>query len=188
MPRRWLQEKLPSHDQLHEHLGMANNKDHAFSAQLRWVKRKIADPMLWHLNRRSVAGAVAVGLFIGWLPIPMQMLIAALLAAILRVHVPVSVVLVWFSNPITFPALLYAAWYVGSSILGTPMITSPLSMNVSDLLQATLQAWPEILFGSVFCATLFAVLGYFVTNAIWRFIAIRKWRTRIVLKNQNRVD
>lgn len=180
MPRRWLQEKLPSHDQLHEHLGMATSDTHAFSAQLQWVKKKIADPMLWHLNRRSVAGAVAVGLFIGWLPIPMQMLVAALLAAVLRVHVPVSVVLVWFSNPITFPALLYAAWYVGSSILGTPMIASPLSMNVSDLLQATLHAWPEILFGSVFCATVFAVLGYFTTNAIWRFVAIRKWRTRLL--------
>jgi len=152
--------------------------DYQPSKAMEWVKRKLADPMLWHLNRRSVAGAVAVGLFIGWLPIPMQMLIAALIAATLRVHVPVSVVLVWFSNPLTFPPLLYAAWFIGSSILGTPMITEPLSMNVSALLKATASAWPVILFGSVFCATLFSVLGYVLTNTLWRIVAIRRWRAR----------
>jgi len=181
MPRQWLKKNLPSNKQLHEQLGMgAEPTDERPPSRLVvWIRRMLSDPMLWHLNRRSVAGAVAVGLFVGWLPIPMQMLIAALLAATLRVHVPVSVVLVWFSNPITFPALLYAAWYVGSTILGTPMINAPLTMNVSALLHATAQAWPVILFGSVFCATFFAVVGYVATNVIWRYIAIRRWRTRV---------
>ncbi len=179
MPREWLKDKLPTHEQLHEHLGMDFSEESEPSRALLWLREKLADPMLWHLNRRSVAGAVALGLFIGWLPVPMQMLIAALLATVLRVHVPVSVVLVWFSNPITFPALLYAAWYVGSILLGTNMIESPLSMNVSELLRAAANAWPVILFGSVFCATLFGVIGFFATNALWRFVALRRWRNRM---------
>jgi len=85
MPRRWLQQRLPTHQQLHEQLGMDTTAGRQPSKVMQWVKEKLADPMLWHLNRRSVAGAVALGLFIGWLPIPMQMLIAALLAATLRV-------------------------------------------------------------------------------------------------------
>ncbi len=176
MPRRWLQQKLPTHKQLHEHLGVTDGRPN--SRAMRWVRAKIADPMFWHLNRRSVAGAVAVGLFVGWLPIPMQMLVAALLAALLRVHVPVSVVLVWFSNPITFPPLLYAAWFVGSTILGTPMIESPLTMNVSVLLKATADAWPVILFGSLFCASVSAVLGFITTTLLWRLIAVKRWRAR----------
>lgn len=178
MPRRWLQQRLPTHQQLHEQLGVDTTGKQQQSRVMHWVRNKLADPMLWHLNRRSVAGAVAVGLFIGWLPVPMQMLIAALLAATLRVHVPVSVVLVWFSNPITFPALLYAAWFIGSSILGTSMLTAPLSMNVLALLKTTASAWPIILFGSLFCATLFSVLGYVLTNALWRMMAMRRWRAR----------
>ena len=179
MPRRWLQDRLPTHDQLHEHLGMDADDAREPSGAMLWLRNKIADPMLWHLNRRSVAGAVALGLFIGWLPIPMQMLIAALLATVLRVHVPVSVVLVWFSNPITFPALLYAAWCVGSILLGNGMIASPLSMTLSQLLHNAIDAWPIILFGSVFCATVFAVLGFFFTNMVWRIIAVRRWRKRL---------
>lgn len=181
MPRRWLKQNLPTHQQLHEHLGVGEETG---SGQLiNWFRKKIADPALWHLNRRSIAGAVAVGLFVAWLPIPMQMLVAALLAASLRVHVPISVVLVWFSNPITFPALLYAAWFMGSTLLGTPMIGSPLSMNVAVLLKAAADAWPVILFGSVFCATLSAVLGYTVTNLVWRLVAIRRWRNRVARLN-----
>lgn len=179
MPRRWLKENLPTHEKLHEHLGMDTRGERELSGAMLWLRNKLADPMLWHLNRRSVAGAVALGLFIGWLPLPMQMLIAALLATVLRVHVPVSVVLVWFSNPITFPALLYAAWYVGSTLLGTTMIGSPLSMNVSELLHAAANAWPVIMFGSIFCATFFGVTGFFMTNAIWRFVAVRRWRKRV---------
>jgi len=179
MPRRWLKARLPTHKQLHEHLGMDVSDEREPSGVMLWLRNKLADPMLWHLNRRSIAGAVALGLFIGWLPIPMQMLIAALLATVMRVHVPVSVVLVWFSNPITFPALLYAAWYVGSILLGTSMIGSPLSMNVSELLHAAAKAWPVIIFGSVFCAGVFAVIGYFLTNAVWRFVAVRRWRNRV---------
>lgn len=179
MPSRWLKERLPTHDKLHEHLGMNVNDEREPTGAMLWLRNKLADPKLWHLNRRSVAGAVALGLFIGWLPIPMQMLVAALLATVLRVHVPVSVVLVWFSNPITFPALLYAAWCVGSILLGYGMIASPLSMNISELWHMALNDWPIILFGSIFCATVFAVIGFFLTNAIWRFVAVRKWRKRI---------
>ena len=63
--------------------------------------------MVWHLNRRSVAGGVAVGLFVSWLPLPLQMVFAATIAAVMRVHVPVSVVMVWFSNPLTFAPVSY---------------------------------------------------------------------------------
>ena len=35
------------------------------------------DPNLWHLNRRSVSGGVAVGLFMTFVPVPFQMFFAA---------------------------------------------------------------------------------------------------------------
>jgi len=52
-------------------------KDQTPNAVRRWVRDTIAQPMVWHLNRRSVAGGVAVGLFVSWMPLPMQMLVAA---------------------------------------------------------------------------------------------------------------
>ena len=62
MPRKYFRRFLPDHDSIREH---------------RWVARfgpRLQHPNLWHLNRHSVAGGVAVGLFTGLIPGPLQML------------------------------------------------------------------------------------------------------------------
>ena len=156
---------------------IGGNNDDGNAIQ-RWVKDTIAQPMVWHLNRRSVAGGVAVGLFISWLPIPMQMLIAAVLAAVLRVHVPVSVVMVWFTNPLTLAPLLYAAWQSGSMILGKPVLSGPMQMSTHSFLAGIGDAWPTLLVGMLFCASVSAVIGFALTLVAWRYNAIRRWRQR----------
>ena len=181
MPRRWLKANMPTHHQMRAQLGASNAADAQggqHSTVRQWIIRKITDPAFWRMNRHSVAGGVATGLFVAWLPMPMQMLVAAILAACLRVHVPVSVMMVWFSNPITFPPLLYAAWYTGSTLLGKPILETPLDLSIAVLLNEALHSWPEILIGSVFCAALTAVLGFFTTYVVWRAVAIRRWRKR----------
>jgi len=44
----------------------------------------IHDPNLWHLNKRSVSVGIAVGLFSACMPIPGQMILAVMLAIVLR--------------------------------------------------------------------------------------------------------
>ncbi len=179
MPGNWLRDRLPDattlRQKLHVQLG---GKDDKPDAVRRWVRDTFAQPMVWHLNRRSVAGGVAVGLFISWVPIPMQMLLAAIISAVMRVHVPVSVVMVWFTNPLTFAPLLYAAWRSGSMILGKPVFAEPLNFSTQSLLTSAGYAWPTLLTGMLFCASLSAVLGFAATLLIWRVHAIRRWRQR----------
>ena len=75
------------------------------------------DANLWHLNRRSAAGAFAVGLFMCWIPLPSQMIMAAGLAVLFRVNLPISVALVWVSNPVTMPPMFYFAYLIGAFCL-----------------------------------------------------------------------
>jgi len=173
MPRRWLQGQLPDPVRLRKQLGVADADNQS------WVRRVLSEPMLWHLNRRSVAGGVAVGLFVSFLPMPLQMIVAAVLAAVMRVHVPVSVVMVWFSNPLTFAPLLYAAWSAGSMILGADSRFLPTSFALSELVGSATHAWPGLLVGSLFCASVAGVLGYFATHLIWRFSLTLRWRRRL---------
>ena len=57
--------------------------DHETIRRNRWLRpfeNSLLHPRLWHLNRRSAAGAVAAGMFCGLIPGPLQMLGAAFCA------------------------------------------------------------------------------------------------------------
>jgi uncharacterized protein (DUF2062 family) len=172
MPNEWLQGQLPNKDYVRARLGFCESEPV-------WLKSYWADPALWHLNRRSAAGGVAVGLFISWMPLPLQMIVAAFFAAVLRVHVPLSVVMVWFTNPLTVLPLLYAATYTGSTILDKPTTVSSLDFSLPGLMDCLAQAGPVIVVGCFFCAAFTAIVGYLLTSVVWRWLAVRRWRNRL---------
>ena len=180
MPRRWLRRRLPDPAACLARLGVhgvprdERGRAHAVLARL------LDDPRPWSLNRRSVSGAVAVGLFVGWMPVPGQMMVAAILAALLRVHVPLSVVLVWFSNPLTLAPLGYLAWRAGSMILGTPGPAAATVERGSLVPLAALveHAWPVMLVGCLFCGACSAVAGFAAMEVTWRTLTVRRWRAR----------
>ena len=102
---------MPDHEKLraHPHLNKIFGK-------------LLHDPNLLHLNRRSVSGAFFVGLFMAFVPLPTQMIFAAGVAIWLRVNLPISVGLVWITNPITIPPMFYFAYKVGAWILNEPVM------------------------------------------------------------------
>lgn len=67
----------------------------------RWISpfaHRLVHPSLWHLNRRSVARGVALGLFAGFL-IPIgQIAVAAFLAVTVRANVVVAATATFVTN------------------------------------------------------------------------------------------
>lgn len=56
---------------------------------------------LWNPCRFTVAGALSIGLFCAMLPIPFQMLIAAVWCMRMRVNIPIGMTACWITNPFT---------------------------------------------------------------------------------------
>jgi hypothetical protein len=75
-------------------------------------------PNLWCVNRKSVPGAVAIGLFCGLIPGPLQMIGALLFAIALRKNIPVSLLVTLYTNPITIVPLYLLAYGYGQLPLG----------------------------------------------------------------------
>jgi len=73
----------------------------------------LADPDLWHLNRHSAARAVAIGLFCGLIPGPLQALGSILLCMALRANVPLAVATTFYTNPLTIVPLYVVAYEYG---------------------------------------------------------------------------
>jgi uncharacterized protein (DUF2062 family) len=161
MPRRLLKRVLPPHQQLREHKYLK-----VFGALLH-------DPNLWHLNRHSVSGGFAVGLFCAFLPMPLEMVVAAFGAILFRVNLPLSVGLVWISNPFTWIPLYGPGYLLGAWLLGSPIV--PLDhMSIGWLLSQFGPLW----LGCTIIGTVLSVLGYFSVHGFWRFKVASDWQKR----------
>lgn len=87
----------------------------------RWlapVARHLEDDRLWHLERGSVARAVAIGLFFGLMLPFAQFLCAVATAVWLRGHVAIAAACTLVTNPLTFGPVYWCAHKIGLLLLG----------------------------------------------------------------------
>jgi uncharacterized protein (DUF2062 family) len=166
MPKHLIKRYAPDHHTIRNH------------QHLRLFGRLLHDPNLWHMNRRSVSGAFAVGLFWAFIPMPFQMVAAAATAIPARVNLPISVALVWITNPITMPPMFYATYLVGSWLLGTPPMSQEFEPSMQWLKESMTVIWEPLYLGSLICATCAAIIGYLGMRGLWRLHVIRHIKQR----------
>jgi len=65
------------------------------------------------VNRKSITRAIFVGLFIGLIPMPFQMLVVIFAGIFVIFNVPLAISMVWLSNPITMPFMYYIEYKTG---------------------------------------------------------------------------
>lgn len=145
--------------------------------ELRFLGRLLDDPYLLHLNRRSVAGACALGLFVAFIPAPGQMAIAALLAILLRVNLIISVAMVWTTNPITMPPIYYFCYRVGTMLLGTKE-RAPFQLTLEWFWHELGSIWQPLLLGCLVVGTIVAALAFLTVHLLWRLFVIRAYQQR----------
>jgi len=176
MPRRYIKRLFPNFDKIR------NNQ------QLQFLGPLLQDPNLLHLNRRSVSGAFAVGLFIAWIPIPFQMVLAAVTAIFTRVNLPISVALVWVSNPLTMPPLYYFAYKVGTWVLGVKPQPIHFELSTAWLTQSLGAIWQPFLLGCFIVGTISAACGILTIRGLWRLHVVQSWKDRKARRIQRKAD
>ncbi len=145
-------------------------------------------PALWHLNRRSAAGGVAVGMFCGLIPGPLQMLGAGIAAVLLRVNLPTALLTTLYTNPITIVPLYLVAYRIGSLALGAAgghPATPPPHWNWSAQMDSirALGHWAlglgaPLALGVFLLACLLAAGGYVTVRVLWSIHLRRAWIAR----------
>ena len=143
------------------------------------------DPNLWHLTRRSTAGGVAIGLFCAFIPIPIQMIIAAGAAILLGVNLPLAVIFAWISNPVTITPLFFFAYEIGSWILDKPVHLTTFEFSFQWAADNLGRIWQPLLLGCFIMGSFSAAIGYTAVRLLWRLSLVHKWEVRRVSR-QNR--
>jgi hypothetical protein len=150
-------------------------KDHP---KLKFFGRLLHDPRLWHFNRHSLAGGMGIGLFAAFLPMPLQMFLAAALSIFFRVNLPLAVSLVWISNPFTMPPIIYVAYQLGAWVLGENVQAMEFSLSSEWVLNTLSQAWLPFIVGSFMLSILSGIVGYIGVQMLWRIHVRRAWKQR----------
>jgi len=166
MPKKLIKRLMPNHKSIKE------NK------YLKIFGTLLHNPHLWHMNRHAIAKAFAVGLFMAFVPVPFQMVFSAGIAIFVHANLPVSIALVWLSNPLTIPPIFYASYAVGTYILDTPAQDFVFEASWQWLLNSASTIGPAFLLGCAVFATSFSILGYFGIQAMWRYSVIKAWKKR----------
>ena len=166
MSRKLFQRLAPSQAQLRE------------MRSLRFLGHWIYEPNLWHINRQSTAMAFAIGLFCAMVPAPGQVFVAAFMAVRLRANLPLSVSLIFVTNPLTMPVIYYAAYELGATLLDRSMQSIEFEISWSWLSQRLGDIWQPFLLGCFVIGACASVISYFVINLLWRWRVVSAWQER----------
>ncbi|MCX7896570.1 MAG: DUF2062 domain-containing protein [Rhodocyclaceae bacterium] len=172
--KHWLRRHMPDHVAISEH---------------RWLKpfaNTLLHPRLWHLNRRSAAGAVAVGLFCGLIPGPFQMISAAIGAVIFRINLPLAMFVTLYTNPLTIVPLYMVAYTLGLALTGGNGGFSPppdygeqgFIVWIEALINWLLSLGMPLAVGLIALACILALIGYVLVRILWRIVLVRAWHRR----------
>lgn len=176
MPRKFLKRYLPDPAKLRQR------------KELRFLGKLLDDPFLLHLNRRSVAGGLAIGLFCAFIPMPFQMVLAAALAIWLRVNLVISVAAVWISNPVTLAPILLFCYRLGTWMLGRPIRETQFTPSLAWFWDRLGQIWMPLYLGSFVVATLAALLGFLLVQVLWRLHIVKALKARRRKKAAERLN
>ena len=148
----------------------------------RWFMRPfrvmLANPVYWSVHRKNVTLAVAIGLFVSFIPLPIHILSVTALALWWRLNIPVASATVFISNPLTMVPQYYAAYWVGSRLLDTRLHDFAFEMSWSWIQTGLLPIWKPFLLGCFVLGVGAAVLGYVVLGSLWHITLVMKYHER----------
>ena len=156
----------------------------------RWIQLlgpRLQEPSLWHINRRSCSMAVAIGVFCAFVPVPFQMLIAAILAIWLRAAILVAVPMVWISNPITMGPMFYFCYLLGIEILGHETQNFHFELSFDWLLNSLAEIWEPFLLGCAAAGIGCSLAAFLLVRILWHLHIVSHIKARAKrLHNRNR--
>jgi len=118
------------------------------------------------VNRKSITKGIFIGLFWGFIPMPMQMLAVLSMTPFFKFNVPIAISMVWLSNPLTMPFMYYMEYQTGNFILNRDGLE-----NIDLTLTWFSDNWDNILvplyIGTIPYSIFVSALVYFIINRLW---------------------
>ena len=158
-----------------------------------WIKNQrslqmfgtwLHDPNIWHLTRHSVASGTFIGLFLAFVPLPSQMVLAAAMAVLFRANLAISIALVWITNPLTIAPIFFMAYKVGTVFVGGSPEQFDFEVSWAWVANELAYIWQPLLLGCFLCGMFFGLLGQTLVKGLWRWYVVKRWHERRLRRQQ----
>ena len=166
MPRELLRRITPLRETLRKHWA------------IKPFNRFIGDPRLWSLQRRTVTPALGAGLAICFVPLPIHIPLAALVAIFCRIHIPTIMLALVAVNPVTIVPAYLLAYKIGVIVTGGPERRFTFNMSWDWVQHGLGPMWKPFLVGCGLTGALFGLLGYALLDILWRYSVRKRYRER----------
>jgi len=131
-----------------------------------FIKKYKIPPEYLSTNRRMVSKAVFIGLFIAFIPMPMQMVAVLALMPFVKFNVPIALAMCWLSNPFTMPPMYYMEYLTGSFFLGSEPLEVQMTLDwFSNHID---NIFVDLYVGTLFYSVGVSSLGYWLVNHFWK--------------------
>ena len=132
----------------------------------RMLGDKLFAPELWKPSRETIAGGLALGIFIGLTPtMGIQIILTGLAAYFLRVNVPVAMAASLVTNPFTAGIIYPLQYQLGVWLVGVP---DPEELEgYSGMLRTFTRYAKPLSVGSVLTGGVAAALAYGLVILLW---------------------
>ena len=133
----------------------------------------LKQPELWTFNRTSSAKGIAIGLFCAFLPMPFEIIPAIFIATALGGNLPLSMVGIWLSNPVTWIPLYTPCYFLGAKIIGLELI--PINqISILELGWHYVALW----LGCLIVGLIVGFASHFLISYIWAAQVRQRWSRR----------
>jgi uncharacterized protein len=129
------------------------------------------------VNRKMVTRALLIGIAIGLIPMPFQMFLVLGMIFFFKFNVPIALLMVWLSNPLTMPFMYYVEYMTGVYLLGMDTLVVELSLE-----------WFENHFSDIFIPLYVGTLFYMLTLAPLVYAIVDWLWVHSVRKERNAVQ
>ena len=145
------------------------------------VRHLLNNPAYWGIRRKTVVPGFSLGLFIAFTPVPAHTLLAVLMALVLRVNIPATIIGTLLMNPLTFVPMFVLAYRLGSFLLGLESQPFAPELSLEWLAHGFMNVWQPLLLGCILCGALASLVGFIGLDLLWRasladYLAARRRR------------
>ncbi len=130
------------------------------------LKKYKVPPEYLSTNRKMVARAVFLGIFIAFIPMPMQMLLVLAFIPFFKFNVPIALAMCWLSNPFTMPPMYYMEYLTGAYLIGSEI--EPVQMTLDWFSENIDDIFIPLYVGTFFFSAIGASLGFWAVNHFWK--------------------